>query len=171
MRATPPRVNEEIAAVQADIAYARASRAIVPSDRGSAGMPVRPASARLPFSGNDSILRLPRNFPYGYDLAGNRTREEIDTSLIGSTFNKLNELTAQSAGCPMEFAGTVNRWATIEARIDCNQPLAGKGVAYGQSARGQPPGGGLGATDYKLQNMTRLDRLDTLRAARQPAEQ
>jgi hypothetical protein len=53
------------------------------------------------------------NYSYGYSLAGNRTREQIDTGVTGSTYNSLNELTGQSPGGPMEFTGTVNEWATI----------------------------------------------------------
>jgi putative addiction module component (TIGR02574 family) len=45
-------------------------------------------------------------FSLSYDLAGNRTREQIDTSVTGSTFNKLNELTDQSAGG--NWRGTAN---------------------------------------------------------------
>jgi YD repeat-containing protein len=53
------------------------------------------------------------NYSYGYDLAGNRTREQIDTSVTGSSFNNLNQLSGQNAGGPMQFTGTVNKWATI----------------------------------------------------------
>ena len=53
------------------------------------------------------------NYADGHDLAANRTREQIDTGVTGSTFNSLNQLTAQSAGGPMEFTGTVNEWATV----------------------------------------------------------
>ena len=64
-------------------------------------------------------------FSLSYDLAGYRTREQIDNNVTGSTFNKLNELTAQSAGGPMEFTGAVNKWATITlagkpASVDSN---------------------------------------------------
>ena len=64
-------------------------------------------------------------FSLSYDLAGNRNREQIDTNVTGSTFNKLNELTAQSAGGPMEFTGSVYKWATIT--------LAGKSAAVDAS--------------------------------------
>jgi RHS repeat-associated protein len=64
-------------------------------------------------------------FSLSYDLAGNRTREQIDTSVTGSTFNKLNELTDQSPGGSMQFAGTVNKWAMIT--------LAGKAATVDSS--------------------------------------
>jgi len=53
------------------------------------------------------------NYSYGYDIAGNRTREQIDPGVTGSTHNNLNQLTAQNPGGPMQFTGTVNKWATV----------------------------------------------------------
>jgi RHS repeat-associated protein len=53
------------------------------------------------------------NFSYAYDLAGNRTREQIDPGVTSSTYNNLNQLTGQNPGGPMQFSGTVNKWATV----------------------------------------------------------
>jgi RHS repeat-associated protein len=53
------------------------------------------------------------NYGYAYDLAGNRTSEQIDLGVTGSTNNNLNQLTGQSPGGSMQFTGTVNKWATI----------------------------------------------------------
>ena len=44
-----------------------------------------------------------------------------------------------------------------EGKDDGHQPLAGGGVAHGQPARGQPPGGGFTAEDYRPQDLTLLN--------------
>ena len=54
-----------------------------------------------------------KNYVYGYDKAGNRTQEQIDASVTTSTHNNLNQLTGQSPGGLMEFAGTVSEPSTV----------------------------------------------------------
>jgi RHS repeat-associated protein len=50
---------------------------------------------------------------YAYDPAGNRTREQIEVTTTASSFNTVNQLTAQSAGGDLAFTGTVNEPATL----------------------------------------------------------
>jgi len=44
-------------------------------------------------------------YAYLYDAVGNRTSEQIDGNVTGSTYNHLNQLTGQNAGGPMVFSG------------------------------------------------------------------
>ena len=58
-----------------------------------------------------------KSFLYGYDLAGNRTSEQIETagsgfSSAGSAYNSVNELGGQSLG-PVTFGGKVNQPAEV----------------------------------------------------------
>ena len=51
---------------------------------------------------------------YGYDLAGNRTSEQIDTGISQSGYNDMNELTNRnSSGGPMQFAGSLDKQGTV----------------------------------------------------------
>ena len=52
-------------------------------------------------------------FVYQYDSSGNRVQEQIDNSVTGSTYNYLNQLTAQGAGGTMQFTGTVSEPGTV----------------------------------------------------------
>jgi RHS repeat-associated protein len=55
-----------------------------------------------------------KQYAYGYDLAGNRTSEQIDTGMSQSSYNYANQLTSKTSGSgPMQFAGTVNKQATV----------------------------------------------------------
>jgi RHS repeat-associated protein len=54
-----------------------------------------------------------KQYTYGYDVAGNRIQEQIDNGLTTSVPNNLNQLTGQTPGGPMEFAGTVNEPSII----------------------------------------------------------
>jgi RHS repeat-associated protein len=49
----------------------------------------------------------PQAYQYQYDLAGNRTTEQIDTNVTGSSYNNLNQLVSQAAGGDMVFNGKV----------------------------------------------------------------
>jgi RHS repeat-associated protein len=44
-------------------------------------------------------------YAYLYDAVGNRTSEQIDGNVTGSTYNNLNQLTGQGAGGKMVFSG------------------------------------------------------------------
>jgi RHS repeat-associated protein len=54
-----------------------------------------------------------KNYTYGYDLAGNRTLEQIDAGVTTSVHNNLNQLTGQTPGGSMEFSGTVSEPSTV----------------------------------------------------------
>lgn len=52
-------------------------------------------------------------FYYGYDAAGNRTSEQLNSSVKQATVNNLNQLTAQSGGGPTRFQGTLSEAGTV----------------------------------------------------------
>jgi RHS repeat-associated protein len=52
-------------------------------------------------------------FFYAYDLAGNRTQEQIDSAINSSAYNSTNQYISESAGGTMNFAGTVSEPATV----------------------------------------------------------
>lgn len=54
-----------------------------------------------------------KQYYYGYDAAGNRTGEQIDNVPRTAAFNNLNQLTAQSAGGPTRFRGSLNEPGTV----------------------------------------------------------
>ena len=55
-----------------------------------------------------------KQFAYDYDLAGNRTSEQIDTGMSQSTYNNLNQVTNISGGSGlMQFAGVLDKQATV----------------------------------------------------------
>ena len=55
-----------------------------------------------------------KQYAYGYDLAGNRTSEQIDNSISGAIFNNVNQLTSRTAGSgSMQFAGNVSKPAMV----------------------------------------------------------
>jgi RHS repeat-associated protein len=53
------------------------------------------------------------SYNYAYDLAGNRTGEQINTAVTGATMNELNQITAMSSTGPIYFAGTIDEPATV----------------------------------------------------------
>ena len=54
-----------------------------------------------------------KQYTYRYDLAGNRTLEQIDNAVSSATYNSVNQLTARTGAGPMVFEGTVNKDATV----------------------------------------------------------
>jgi RHS repeat-associated protein len=52
-------------------------------------------------------------YGYAYDLAGNRTAEQIDGVVTGASYNSLNQLVSQQPGGALRFAGTLNEPATV----------------------------------------------------------
>jgi len=62
-------------------------------------------SAVLKTDSTSAILK--QNY-YKYDLAGNRTSEQIDSAVKTATFNNLNQMTATSTGGQTRFKGTLN---------------------------------------------------------------
>jgi RHS repeat-associated protein len=72
----------------------------------------------------------PQAYQYQYDLAGNRTTEQIDTNVTGSTHNNLNQLKTQVPGGDMVFTGTVGEPVTMTvggnpATVDANDNWRG----------------------------------------------
>jgi RHS repeat-associated protein len=55
-----------------------------------------------------------RQYGYGYDLAGNRTSEQIDTGVSQQIYNSVNQLTSRASGSgPMQFAGGLDKQGTV----------------------------------------------------------
>jgi YD repeat-containing protein len=59
----------------------------------------------------DSTNAILKQYYYGYDKAGNRTSEQIDTAIRGAAFNNLNQLTSGTA--PVRFNGTLDEPGTV----------------------------------------------------------
>src|SRR4051812_40237643 len=51
---------------------------------------------------------LLRRFVYGYDKAGNRTSEQIDSGVTKANHSNLNELTDAAGGGAVRFAGRLS---------------------------------------------------------------
>lgn len=67
-------------------------------------------SAALTDSSGNSLT----NYSYGYDLAGNRTSETIDSLVSSDTLNNLNQLTSRASGVGvMPIRGTTNKPARV----------------------------------------------------------
>ena len=60
--------------------------------------------------GTPTILHA---YAYGYDPAGNRLYEQIDTDVTAWTYTNLNRLQAQAGGGVLQIRGTVNEPATV----------------------------------------------------------
>ena len=54
-----------------------------------------------------------KQYSYRYDLAGNRTLEQIGNAVSSATYNNLNQLTSRVGAGPMVFEGTVNKDAAV----------------------------------------------------------
>jgi RHS repeat-associated protein len=55
-----------------------------------------------------------KQYGYGYDLAGNRTSEQIDTGTSQSRYDGVNQLTNRVSGSgPMQFAGGLDKQGTV----------------------------------------------------------
>jgi len=52
-------------------------------------------------------------YAYGYDPAGNRLYEQIDTDVTAWTYTNLNRLQAQAGGGVLQLRGSVNEPATV----------------------------------------------------------
>src|SRR6266542_3646320 len=64
------------------------------------------SAAKWTTSGTPTILK---RYSYGYDLAGNRTTEQIDDAATLSTYDMLNRLVSQQAGGQLRVAGSSMR--------------------------------------------------------------
>lgn len=65
-----------------------------------------------------------KRYAYQYDKAGNRTSEQVDGSVASSTYNTLNQLTAQQSGGAMYFQGTVSKFASLVVKNTTTQDSA-----------------------------------------------
>jgi len=54
-----------------------------------------------------------KRYVYGYDKGGNRTSEQVDDVVTQSAHNSVNELTSQTPGGALRFAGSINEAATV----------------------------------------------------------
>lgn len=83
---------------------------------------------------------LVKEHVYGYDTAGNRTQEQIDSRVTSSSYNNLSQLTGQSPAGEMEFSGTINEPSTVTlggrpAGVDASNNWRGKApVAVGNNS-------------------------------------
>ncbi len=59
------------------------------------------------------VTQAPQAFFYTYDASGNRTQEQIDSSINTSAYNLINEYGNEMAGGSMSFGGTVSEPASI----------------------------------------------------------
>lgn len=100
-----------------------------------------PVEWRYTYDGADQLLTayqwstgtpssVLKRYAYTYDLAANRTTEQIDDGVTLSTYDVLNRLVARQAGGPLRLAGTVDEPAlvTIQGRL---APLAANGQFSG----------------------------------------
>ncbi len=61
----------------------------------------------------DATPTILKRFRYGYDPAGNRTTDQIDDSVVASSYDSFNRLTNQVPGGALRFAGTLSEPATV----------------------------------------------------------
>ena len=81
-----------------------------------------------------------QRYVYGYDSAGNRTSEQIDTggdpltsAVTAASHNNLNQLTAVTGGGPVRFAGSLDELGTVT--VDGNEaPLDSRTTNFVGSA-------------------------------------
>jgi len=64
--------------------------------------------AQMPVSSS-----VTKKFIYGYDSAGNRTSEQIDSAVTASKHNAVNQLLSQSPTGPIRIAGTLDEPASV----------------------------------------------------------
>ncbi len=56
---------------------------------------------------------LLKRYLYAYDIAGNRTSEQIDMGVTAANFNNLNQLTNTIGGGPVRFSGRLNETGNV----------------------------------------------------------
>lgn len=62
---------------------------------------------------NQSNSAIVKRYAYQYDKSGNRISEQIDNTVTSSSYNNVNQLTAQQNTGRMRFKGTVNEFSTV----------------------------------------------------------
>lgn len=78
----------------------------------------------------DPTPTILKRYGYGYDLASNRTHEQIDNAVVAATHDNLNRLLTHSPGGPIIVAGTTSEPATITiqarpAAVDASNAFRG----------------------------------------------
>ena len=61
----------------------------------------------------DTTPAVLKRFSYGYDPAGNRTGEQIDDAIGGTSHDSLNRLTSQTVGGALRIVGTLNEAGNV----------------------------------------------------------
>jgi RHS repeat-associated protein len=61
----------------------------------------------------DATPTILKRYAYTYDPSGNRTVEQIDNAPVLSAYDTVNQLTSQTPGGTMRFAGTLSEAATV----------------------------------------------------------
>jgi RHS repeat-associated protein len=62
----------------------------------------------------DSTNAILKQYYYGYDSAANRTSEQIDAAVTGTSVNNLNQITGTAAGGATRFQGTISEPGTVQ---------------------------------------------------------
>jgi hypothetical protein len=62
---------------------------------------------------NTSTSAVISRYVYGYDLAGNRSTEQIGLGVVQTSFNNLNQITSSSGGGPLQFTGNLSEPAQV----------------------------------------------------------
>lgn len=62
---------------------------------------------------DDSTSAILRSSYYGYDRAGNRTSEQIDSTVTTAAFNELNQMTGIGGSGPTRFKGSLDKKGTV----------------------------------------------------------
>ena len=75
----------------------------------------------------DPVPLVLKTYTYAYDLAGNRTAEQVDDQLTGATYDVLNRLLSQEPAGALAVEGTVNEPSSVSVQ--------GKPVALGSDGR------------------------------------
>jgi RHS repeat-associated protein len=107
----------------------------------------------------DPTPQVLKRYHYAYDLAGNRTAEQIDDAVTGASYNNMNQLVSQQAGGALVFKGTVSEPAsvTIGGRLAAVTPdnrFEGQAVVPGGTGQvavtATDPSGNMRTSTYQL---------------------
>ena len=92
---------------------------------------------------------------FGYDKAGNRTQEQVNSATTTFAYNNLNQLTGQSAGGLTQFQGNLSEWANVTvggSAATLISTVTGSGTSYKGTAGGD---GCRGTAGVKSQQTTK----------------
>lgn len=65
---------------------------------------------------NQSTNTILKRYSYTYDIAGNRTSEQIDNTVTAALYNTLNQMTVQQDGGAMRFKGLLDEYASVSVK-------------------------------------------------------